>query len=326
MNARPSTCVARLNERPLSILAQLAPPAIVSVAMLAFAAPAPALAVSGTLGPQYGSPLATQTSQSDVGGFNNPSAQINDNGNSELDAVYAYVSGGTLYVFFAGNLTFYPVLEGGFPRWLPLDVFIDCAPGGQHQLLSNNPTLDPVVEDLNKMAGLTFDAGFAADYWLSVGGGLYWPYLTAYFATLPTGGGGSGAYLGQTLPGPPGVLSGGTNPNGIQMTLDDSNKLGLGNGCGVPTPSAVQTGIEWAIPLAAIGNPTGCIRVSAFVASQDHSMISNQVMGPIPPGTCSLTPAAATNFSAIPGDQFFTICPTTPARGTSWGKLKTLYR
>src|SRR5439155_20612245 len=121
------------------------------------------------------------------------------------------------------------------------------------------------------------------------------PYLQAYFAALPTGGGGSGAFLGVTQPGPPGVLSSGTNPDGIQVTLDDRNQQGLGSGCGVPAPVVVSTGIEWAIPLAAIGNPTDCIRVSAFVASQDHSTISNQVMSPIPPGTCSLTPAAATD-------------------------------
>jgi hypothetical protein len=55
-------------------------------------------------------------------------------------------------------------------------------------------------------------------------------------------------------------------------------------------------------------------------------MVSNQVMGPIPPGTCSLTPAASTDFSTLPGDQFFTICPPTPVRQESWGTLKTLYR
>jgi hypothetical protein len=291
---------------------------------------ASATAVSGTLGPPYGPPLAEQTSQSDVGGVGDPYTQVNTSGGSQLDAAYGYVSNGTLYLFFTGNLTFWVQLEGGITHWLPLDVFIDCAPGGQQQLLANNPTIDPTAYDLKKMAGLTFDAGFTADYWLSLGGGLSafsWPYLQAYYASLPGVGGGSGAFLGATLPGAPGVLSGGSNPDGIQVTLDDSNHLGPGNGCGAPTPVAVTTGIEWAIPLAAIGNPTGCIRVCAFVASQDHSMISNQVMGPIPPGTCSLMAAAATDFSSVPGDQFFTICPaSTPARHGTWGTLKAHYR
>lgn len=316
MNARPVA--------PASLLAAV----LLLAALLLAAAPVPAAAVSGTLGPQYGSPLAVQTSQSNVGGVGDPTAQMNLSENTEIDAAYGYVSGGVLHLFFSGSLFFEVQLEGGISHWLPLDVFIDCAPGGQQQLLGNNPTIVPYFFDLTKMAGLTFDSGFAPDYWLGLGGdpASLWYNVGAYFATLPTGGGGAGTYLGYTLAGPPGTLSGGTNPFGIEATLDDSNKLGLGSGCGVPTVSAVPTGIEWAIPLAAIGNPTGCVRVCAFVASVDHSQISNQVMGPIPPGTCSLTPAAATDFSAVSGDQFFTICPGTPARSTTWGRLKTLYR
>jgi len=303
-------------------------PTSLAAALLALAPAASAATVSGTLGPQYGPPLASQTSQSNVGGTGDPREPADTNGGSQLDAAYGYVSDGTLYLFFSGNLTFWLQLEGLITHWLPLDVFIDCAPGGQHQLLANNPTIEPFY-DLSQTAGLTFDTDFAPDYWLSVGGSAVrspWPYMNAYFATLPTGGGGSGTYLGRTQSGPPGVLSNGTNPDGIQVAFDDDNRLGLGSGCGVPTPVAVTTGIEWAIPLAAIGNPTGCIRVCAFVASQDHAMISNQIMGPIPPGTCSLTPAAATDFSSVPGDQFVTICPATPARHGTWGTLKSLYR
>jgi hypothetical protein len=309
----------------------MVPPSALLIAVLvAFASRASATTVSGTLGPQYGSSLATQTSQSDVGGAGDPNAQINLNAGSELDAAYAYISGGTLYLFISGNLHIDYTLEGGgVSHWNPLDVFIDCAAGGQHQLLANNPTVSSDLYDLKKMAGLTFDAGFEADFWLSLGGNLSasWPYLGACFATLPTAGGGAGAFLGQTLPGAPGVLSGGTNPNGIQVTLDDRNQLGLGNGCGVPTSGGPSTGIEWAIPLSAIGNPTGCIRVCAIVTSQDHSMVSNQVMGPIPPGTCGPTPTDTTDFSSVPGDQFFTICQqVTPTRRASWGTLKQIYR
>jgi hypothetical protein len=304
--------------------------AFLAAALVAFASIASATTVTGTLGPQYGSPMVVQASQSDVGGNSDPYSQVNTNGNSQLNAAYGYILNGTLYLFFTGNLTLWVQLEGGINHWLPLDVFIDCATGGQHQLLANNPTLDPFAYDLKKEAGLTFDTGFAADYWLSFGGSQtrpFWPYLDAYIAALPDTGGGSGAYLGTTLPGPPGVLSGGTNPNDVQVTLDDSNHNGVGGGCGVAASVPVSTGIEWAIPLAAIGNPTGCVRVCAFVASQDHSMVSNQVMGPIPPGTCSLTPAAATNFSSVSGDQFFTICPVaTPTFRQTWGAVKARYR
>jgi len=301
---------------------------LLAIAGLVLATPARA-GVSGTLSPVYGPPLTVQTSQSNVGGSNSPYALINENDQSQLDAAYGYVSNGTLYLFFSGSLIFWVQLEGGIEHWQPLDVFIDCAPGGQHQLLANNPVPDPQSYDPNKMAGLTFDAGFSPDYWLSLGGitTVFWPNIGAYFASLPTSGGGTGAFLGTTQPGPSGALSGGTNPYGIETTFDDSNPFGLGNGCAAATTPAVQKGIEWAIPLAAIGNPSGCIRVTAFVpATQDHSKISNQVMGPIPPGTCSLMPAAAVDFSAIPGDQFFTICAPTPVLPTSWGRLKASYR
>ncbi len=304
-------------------------PSLALLVVLLGAHPSPASAtVSGTLTPLYGSPLAVQTSQSNVGGVGDPTAQMNLSENTELDAAYGYISGGVLHLFFSGSLFFEVQLEGGISHWLPLDVFIDCAPGGQHQLLANNPTIVPTFFDLTKMAGLTFDSGFAPDYWLGLGGDplSLWYNVGAYFATLPTGGGGAGTYLGYTLAGPPGTLSGGTNPDGIEVTLDDSNKLGLGSGCGVPAVSAVPTGIEWAIPLAAIGNPTGCVRVCAFVSSVDHTQVSNQVMGPIPPGTCSLVAAGSVDFSATPGDQFFTICAPTPAHSTTWGRLKTLYR
>jgi len=301
-----------------------------AAALIAFASTAPAATVTGTLGPQYGAPLAVQSSQSDVGGNADPYTQVNTSGGSQLDAAYGYISNETLYLFFTGNLTLWVQLEGGINHWLPLDVFIDCATGGQHQLLANNPTLDPYAYDLKKEAGLTFDTGFAADYWLGFGGSEkhpFWPYLDAYIAALPDTGGDAGAYLGLSVPGPPGVLSGGTNPYGIQVTIDDSNHLGVGGGCGVAAAAAASTGVEWAIPLAAIGNPTGCVRVCAFVASVDHSQISNQVMGPIPPGTCSLTPAAATNFSVIAGDQFFTVCPqATPTSRQTWGAVKARYR
>ena len=305
------------------------------LAILLIARPSPAgAAVSGTLSPSFGSPLATQASQCNVvylgspGGVVDPHAQVNQSTNTELDAAYAYVSAGVLHLFFSGSLYYGIQLEGGISHCLPLDVFIDCAPGGQHQLLASNPIIVPYVFDLTQLAGLTFDSGFAPDYWLGLGvdpaSRAY--RLGAYFAALPAGGGGAGAYLGYTVAGPPGTLIDGANPFGIEVTLDDRNPLGLGHGCGASGFAAVNTGIEWAVPLAALGNPTGCIRVCALVASVDHTQISNQVMGPIPPGTCSPVAAGSVDFSAIAGDQFFTACDATEAHATTWGRLKTLYR
>jgi hypothetical protein len=125
--------------------------------------------------------------------------------------------------------------------------------------------------------------------------------------------------------GAPGTIDGGSNPFGILCSIDLSNTTGVTAGCGASSGAGVTTGVEWAIPLAAIGNPTGAIRICALIARIDGA-ISNQVLGPVPPGTCTLWPAGAVNFASIAGAQYFVVDLTTPtARGT-WGRLKTIYR
>ena len=137
------------------------------------------------------------------------------------------------------------------------------------------------------MAGLKSTDGFDAGWWLSVGSDLYsWPKLSAYAAALPPAGGGASQFLGTTPCGGDGTLSGGTNPFGIQVAVIDSNTAGVTAGCDAASGAGVGTGIEWAIPLAAIGSPTGCIRICAIDACGDHSCILNQTLGPMPPGTC----------------------------------------
>jgi hypothetical protein len=55
--------------------------------------------------------------------------------------------------------------------------------------------------------------------------------------------------------------------------------------------------------------------------------ITNQVLGSCPPGTCALGAPATVDFSTIPGDQFFTVCPqSVPTHASSWGALKDHYR
>jgi hypothetical protein len=67
--------------------------------------------------------------------------------------------------------------------------------------------------------------------------------------------------------------------------------------------------------------------VCAFISTPQHQAVTNQVLGSLPPGTCSTVPMGSMDFSTIPGDQFFTICPgATPTRPATWGKLKVLYR
>src|SRR5689334_16602673 len=58
--------------------------------------------VDGTLDGAYGSPLATQTINTGFG--DSTIGDGSSSGGSELDAAYGIVSGGSLYLFIAGNL------------------------------------------------------------------------------------------------------------------------------------------------------------------------------------------------------------------------------
>jgi hypothetical protein len=75
----------------------------------------------------------------------------------------------------------------------------------------------------------------------------------------------------------------------------------------IGTPGAVTTGIELKIPLSAIGNPTGDIRVSAFFNGSGHQFVSNQVLGGVAAGTDNLGEPRTLDFSSIAGNQYVTI-------------------
>jgi len=294
-----------------------------AAALLAATAPvARAITVDGKLDPGY-TLLSVQTTQTSPGPDATSGASDFAAG-SELDAAYGAVDQGVLYLFFAGNLR--DAICGGEACTDAdiLELFFDSQPGGQNQLTASSPAPD-------RLAGITFDTAFVPDEFIEflLGGALDLSFVRfANFGTLPTGGGGTLVSLGSgSNTGAPGTLSGGTNPFGIQATIDNSNTAGVTAGCAAGTSSGVTTGVEIAVPLAAIGAPTGCIKLSAFALRFQFREVSNQVLGPLPPGTCSFGDRAGANFADIPGDQFFTIClDRTAARRSTWGQLKSIYR
>jgi hypothetical protein len=251
----------------------------------------------------YCDPIVVQNTQTQFGDSN--LGQIGFANGSELDAAYARVSGGTLYLLLTGNL------ETNFNK---LEIFIDSIAGeGQNRLRGDNPNVD--FNGLNRMGddgsnnGLTFDAGFAPDFWVSctIGGGT--PDIFVNYAQLLTNGGGEGYYMGQTTAGSDGTLNGGNNPNNIRLTIDNRNTAGVPGGNGtdpIGNPADVATGIEVAIPLAAIGNPAGNFAIAAMVNGGGHDFLSNQVLGGIGGGS-NLAEPRNVNFANIPGDQFFTV-------------------
>jgi len=296
------------------------------LALLASVSVAHAVTIDGHVDPDYGSALSTQAVQTSFGdtppGYV-PFDPLTRSIGSELDVAYGLISDGTLYLFFGGNFKSYV----GEPLIFPdqLQVFIDCASGGQNTLRGDNQALGNYL-DLAELSGLTFDSEFAADYWLEGSVEAFGPQsFMAFAATLPTSSGGTGSFLGWNGGGAPGTLSGGSNPSGLLATIDQTNRAGVTDGCAAGDGSGVTTGIELAIPLAAIGDPDQAILVCAFIGHSPMA-ISNQVLGPLPPGTCTLGAPSSVDFSSIPGQQFFTIDRAVPSQGRNWGSLKLRYR
>lgn len=243
---------------------------------------------------RYGAARAVQTTPTGFGNATNGNQSTALNG-SELDAAYTYVSGDSLYVFLAGNL------ENNGNQ---VELFFDSQAGGQNTLASTNPNVDG--NGLNALAGLTFDQGFTADYYLSLKGGQFAPnILTAYFASL--GAGGTGISPASTSLGGTGYLLNLPGGRTGRLALDNSNTGGVSDtSVGVGVPDAVVTGLELALPLSALGFPVGSVKVTAFVNGGSHAFLSNQVLGGLPSGTANLGIPGPVNFSTYAGNQYFT--------------------
>jgi hypothetical protein len=274
---------------------------VLGVGTSVFAAPT----VDGTRDGEYGSAVAVQTVQTQFG-------DANPNGGSELDAGYAVVQGGTLYLMLTGNL------ESNFNK---LNIFIDSVAGGQNALQNdannggNNPTNDGWA---GKYAGFTFDTGVAADYLITVRNGSGNRFDIDYAVI---GGGASAFEVGGDVFG--GSLTG-SNTNalpgaGVGVGFNNSNTLGVTGGTGAAdqtAAAAVTTGIELAIPLSALGNPTGDIRISAHINGSNHDYLSNQSLGGFTPPQGNLGGDGAGGFNGtvgqlnlnnFAGNQFFTV-------------------
>jgi len=279
--------------------------------------------VDGRLDPEYGAPLVTQSTQTSFVDANpafSPDPVRYADG-SELDALHGIIGDGMLHLFVAGNLGFCcPTM---YTHQEELDLFIDSRAGGQHTLRADNAAVGWFGgTTLNGLAGLTFDAGFEADFWLGCT-----VNMASAFAELLTAGGGPGVDLGYNVTGAPGTLTGGTNPDGILAALDDSNGAGVGSGCAAATGGGVTSGVEWAIPLAAIGSPVGCVKVCVIAANAETHALGNQTLAPLPAGTCALGAPAGVDLGSVTGSQFVIICPApTPTRSSTWGRIKTVYR
>ena len=292
-----------------------------------------AITIDGTRDAAYGPALAVQTIRTGFGNAINPTGL---GGGGELDAAYALVEGGRLYVMVTGNI------ENNFNK---LGLFIDAKPGGENTL-SDTPGYD--YEHISRnFGGLTFDDGFNADYhlyarWGSLTGNNFTVDIVdrngGGDATVKGNGGsagtgvGTGIQAGVVNPSDPGLGSTGvgevrnltpflTNP--LAFAFNNTNTAGvLGSGSGTTANQAdalaVNTGFEFSIDLADLGNPQpgDVIKILAVYGNGDNNFLSNQTLGGLPAGTGNLGGngtggftgnLAGINFNNFPGDQFFSV-------------------
>ena len=245
---------------------------------------------------------------------------------SELDAAWAQIDSGVLYLVLTGNL------QNNFNK---LNVWIDSIAGGQNTIGpatdegGTNPNNDDWAENYSGVGptasangpGFTFDTGFDADYLIILRNGG--AQFDIDYAIVGGGAGGfeaagdvfAGSLTGSNANALPGA--------GIGVAFDNSNAAGVADGTGPAdqtAAAAVMTGIELAIPLSALGNPNPLdIKISAHINGSNHDYLSNQSLGGFPAPQGNLggdgvggfnNDVSALNLNNYPNtDQFFNAIP-----------------
>ncbi|MEM9187145.1 MAG: hypothetical protein AAGB00_11685 [Planctomycetota bacterium] len=293
--------------------------------------------VDGTRDDAYGEAIAVQTVET---GFGNATDASGLGTGGELNAAYAVVADGRLFVMLTGNI------ENSFNK---LNVFIDAQPGGE-STLSNLPEYD--FENVSRnFGGLTFDSGFTPELhlyarWGSFSGNVFTVDIVdraggVHSAVRGNGaasttGAGAGVQSGVVPVGDNGLTAG---PNGLgeartlsgfltQPLAFGFNNTGVGGvsgGTGAADPAAAlfaTTGFEFSIALADLGGPApgDVVRLHAAYGNSNHNFYSNQTLPGLPAGTGNLGgngaggftgDLAGVDFRNFAGDQFVTI--TVPA-------------
>ncbi len=273
-----------------------------AIAVAGFAAGAQAQVDGSILGDGYGAPYAVQTVET----------QFGDNF-SELNAAYARVSGGRLYLAFTGNI------EANFNK---LEIFLQAGGGG-----SNVYGGTPGNDGSFRMAGMTFAGGFAPNYQLIARRGFSGgSRFDLDFARLNSG---AFSSYGDIFGGADfGSGSTGTGLNGlpIEVGYNGSNAAGVLGGTGPANQAAaaaVTTGLELSIALSdlgLLGVPGESVCVMAFQNNQDHNYASNQFLpGLIAPrgnlggdGTGGFTGVCTFNLNNIQTEGCFVVAVPAP--------------
>lgn len=300
------------------------------VVALALVGPASGqIVIDGTRDADYGAALAVQTVQTGFGNATNPNGT---GSGGELDAAYAVIQAGRLFVMITGNVE---------PNFNKLGVFIDSVPGGEN-VLSSAPEYD--FENIGQnYGGLTFDAGFAADYHIYSrwGGGAYTFDIVnraGGASAIVTGNGanadvgvGTGVQSGVVETGDLGLGSDGVGEvrdlvtfltSDLPFAFNNTNIAGVGGSGGSAANQAaalaVTTGLEFSIRLVDLGDPApgDAIKLHVVYGNSNNNFHSNQTLGGLPVGSGNLGgdgsgtftgTLSGINFNSFAGDQFFTV-------------------
>ncbi len=221
----------------------------------------------------------------------------------ELDQLFVRHDGDALRVSVTGNLP---------ADTTSLDLFIDVDPGagtGQNRLATAHLPSPPA--GLAPLDGLTFDAGFAPDalYYVNTNGAQV--YVDR--VSLPSGGAlAAKDYRGAgSLNSGRGALTGGSNPNGVEVAFDNTNAAGI-TASSVAGAATAATGLEFRIPFADLGLPAtfrGTVAVAAFI-QRTGGAASNQWLPALPLG--SADPGVAPNMATFAGTQHVLVTLARP--------------
>ncbi len=276
------------------------------------------ITIDGTKDAGYGTAVAVQTVQTEFGNADGVA------GGSELDAAYVTIEGGNLNLLLTGNL------ESNFNK---LNIFIDSIAGGQNVIGPDtanggvNPTNDNWAQ---AHSGLTFDTGFEPDFLvIARNGDAGGPRFDFDFNSV-----GNDGTVESSLDIFGGAFEGSATAvgaSGLSVAFDNSNIAGVAGGtlaADAAAAEAVTTGLEFSIPLSALGNPAAgsTIQIAAHINGSNHDFLSNQILGGLaaPQGNLGGDGAAmftgdlaGVDFNQFAGDQFFSIA--VPGGGTLLG-------
>jgi hypothetical protein len=221
-------------------------PTMVLMGLLAMASLAHAQVDGRNIPSKYGAPLASQTNYTGFGDRVDP----NQTWGSELNQLFIKCVNGVLYLAVTGNLE-------GRPFSNSIHFYIDTGRNPNNTFTLTTGCINCSVQG---MSGVVFD--HKPDYVLSVshfddGQGNDNIYLDLHDVVNN-----QSTYLGAVAVG----AGEGAVDQGVKAGFDNSNLAGVtSNPNNIGNPATATTGLEVAIPLSALGNPQGEIKILALL-------------------------------------------------------------